>query len=853
MVLKYIEKALRFGESKKIKDLEAIVDHVAVLEPEIAELSDSDLKKKSSEFIDRLSKGETLDEILTEVFAVVRETAKRQLKMRHFDVQIMGGVVLHQGKIAEMKTGEGKTLAATLAVSLNAFKGDGVHLVTVNDYLAKRDVQWMGPIYNYLGLSISVLQHDSAYLYDPDYEIDDESVVDLRPIDRREAYSADITYGTNSEFGFDYLRDNMAGDRSDKVQRGHGFAIVDEVDSILVDEARTPLIISGAAEESTKLYRQFARIAPSLKDDVDYEVDEKTQTVAVSEKGISKVENSLGIDNLYEHVNTQLVHHLNQALRSLTLFKKDRDYIIKDGEVIIVDEFTGRLMLGRRYSEGLHQAIEAKENVAIREENQTLATITLQNYFRMYEKLAGMTGTAATEADEFLHTYKMETVIVPTHKPMVRDDMTDIVYKTEEGKFNAVIDDIVKRYEKGQPVLVGTISIEKSELLSRMLSKRGVDHEVLNAKQHEKEARIIEEAGEEKAVTIATNMAGRGVDIVLGEGVVELGGLHVLGTERHEARRIDNQLRGRSGRQGDSGSSQFYISLEDDLMRLFASERISSLMERFGFPEDIPIEHPLITRSIETAQRQVEAQNFSIRKHVLEYDDVMNTQREVIYSQRDEILAGDDIHSKVLNVIEKVIPRIVDLFISKEIHPEEWDLEGLLRYMQQLYPTEITVKDIDIETTSVESLHAMFLEEALRCYEKREKEIGKDMLRNLERIVMINVIDNLWREHLYEMDYLREGIGLRAIAQRDPLVEYKNEGFTMFQQMIEATKEDFLRYIYHLQVAQVEPSRPRPVLVTSDGEQQQESPKKEIRSDKVGRNDPCPCGSGKKYKKCHGA
>ncbi len=854
MVIKILEKALRFGEAKKERELNALVEKVGAFEPSISVLSDKKIKAKTSEFKKRVDSGETLEDLLPEAFAVVRETSKRVTSMRHFDEQIIGGIVLHQGNIAEMKTGEGKTLVATLPVYLNALNGKSVHIVTVNDYLAKRDVQWMGPIYQTLGMTVAVLQHDSAFILDPSYTVEDERMQNLRPVYRDEAYKADIVYGTNSEFGFDYLRDNMAQNAEEKVQRGYSYAIVDEVDSILVDEARTPLIISGAPEESTKLYKQFARIAPLLKTGVDYEVDEKTQTVAVTESGIARVEEHLGVDNLYDHVNTQFVHHLNQALRSLTLFKKDTDYIIKDGEVIIVDEFTGRLMFGRRYSEGLHQAIEAKEKVSIREENQTLATITLQNYFRMYEKLSGMTGTAATEADEFLHTYKLETVVIKTHKPMVRQDLTDVIYKTEEGKFTAVIDDITERHKKGQPVLVGTISIEKSEILSRMLQKRGIKHNVLNAKNHEREAEIIAQAGYKAAVTIATNMAGRGVDIILGEGVTDCGGLHVLGTERHEARRIDNQLRGRSGRQGDPGSSQFYISLEDDLMRLFAGERISSMMERMGFPEDVPIENQLVSRSIETAQKQVEAQNFSIRKHVLEYDDVMNTQREVIYKQRDEILKGGDIHAEVLEIIEELVPQVVDTFITKDIHPEDWDMEGLFRYMLQLYPVSFKADSLDIAGMSVEKMKVTFLEDALKAYEAREKELGGDMLRDLERMVMLNVIDNHWREHLYEMDYLREGIGLRAIGQRDPLVEYKNEGYGMFQDMIASIKEDFLRYIYHLQVTVTEPKRTKPVPIpTGDEEPEKKTEKKHPQSDKVGRNDPCPCGSGKKYKKCCGA
>jgi preprotein translocase subunit SecA len=866
LAFKQLEKMLRFGEAKQVKQLGDLVEKVNAVEPDIAPLTDKQLTAKTDEFKKRFADGETLEDLLPEAFAVTREAAKRVMNMRHFDVQIMGGIVLHQGKIAEMKTGEGKTLVATLAVYLNALAGLGVHIVTVNDYLAKRDVQWMGPVYTFLGLSVSVLQHETAYMLDSAIESADESLAGLRPIYRDEAYAADITYGTNSEFGFDYLRDNMATSPEEKVQRGHGFAIVDEVDSILIDEARTPLIISGAPEQAAQTYRQFARMVPMLKAGADYEVDEKTQTISVKEEGISRVEEQLGIDNLYDFSNTGLVHHLNQAVRAHALFKKDKDYIVKDGEVIIVDEFTGRLMEGRRYSEGLHQAIEAKENVAVKEENQTLATITLQNYFRMYEKLAGMTGTAATEADEFLHTYKLETVIIPTHKPMIRRDLADLIYRSEEAKFTAVIEDIADRNTKGQPVLVGTISIERSEVLSRLLSKRGVKHEVLNAKQHEREAHIIEKAGQPGAVTIATNMAGRGVDIVLGEGVTEVGGLHVLGTERHEARRIDNQLRGRSGRQGDPGSSQFYISLEDDLMRLFAKDRIAGLMERMNFPEDVPIEHPLINRAIETAQKQVEQQNFGIRKHVLEYDDVMNTQRELIYKERDQMLAGGDIHEPVVESIETIITEAVGLYINRDIHPEEWDVEGMMTYIEQLYPVSFSKDDIDISGDSPEAITMMFVDDAKAVLQAREKEVGAELLRQVERMVMLNVIDSRWREHLYEMDYLREGIGLRAIGQRDPLVEYKNEGFAMFSAMIDSIKDDFVRIIFHLQINEAEQvpveRLKQPVIETGPSLDAAlgEAPRPETRQappgsggQKVGRNDPCPCGSGKKYKKCCGA
>jgi len=843
-LFKMVERVLRMGEGKKLKMLEDKVEAVNAWEPEMAALSDSDLKVKTGEFKQRLSEGETLDDLLPEAFAVVREASKRVLSMRHFDVQIMGGIVLHEGKIAEMRTGEGKTLVATLPVYLNALEGKGVHVVTVNDYLAKRDSEWMGKIYEFLGLRIGLIQ------------------TDMHPMLRREAYAADVTYGTNNEFGFDYLRDNMATHIGERVQRNHHFAIVDEVDSILIDEARTPLIISGQPEQSADTYYTFARIIPRLKKGADYEVDEKHRTVAVTEDGVAKVEEALNIDNLYDHVNGQLVNHLQQALKAHALFKKDVDYIVKNGEVIIVDEFTGRLMEGRRYSEGLHQAIEAKEGVRIREENQTLATITLQNYFRMYDKLAGMTGTAATEADEFMHIYKLETVVIPTNKPMIRIDMPDSIYKTEETKFKAVIDDIVERNKEGQPVLVGTVSIEKSERLSKMLKRRGVPHEVLNAKQHEREAEIIAQAGKRGAVTIATNMAGRGVDIILGgnpqdaeeaEKVRESGGLHIIGTERHESRRIDNQLRGRSGRQGDPGSSQFYLSLEDDLMRLFGSQRIGNIMERLGVPDDQPIEHNLISKSIETAQKQVEAQNFGIRKHVLEYDDVMNKQREVIYEERRRVLEGEDLRERVLDMIDDVMNAAVGVFTADSEYPEEWDWDGLLSYVGQIYPLDWDKESIDINSITREELVEKLVETARARYEERERELGEDILRDLERLVTLEVIDNKWREHLYEMDYLKEGIGLRAIGQRDPLIEYKSEAYDMFQAMIESIKEDVLKYMFHVQVVREEPEMPKQrELVTSGPGDVPQSKTPKVNDDKIGRNDPCPCGSGKKYKKCCG-
>ncbi len=837
--LKILEKALSLLERGRKKELERKVAEVNFWEEKIAPLSDEKLKAKTEIFKRRLAKGETLDDLLPEAFAVVREVAKRTLNMRHFDVQIMGGIVLHQGKIAEMKTGEGKTLVATLPAYLNALTGKSVHIVTVNDYLAKRDSEWMGPIYEFLGLKVGLLQN----LMEPQF--------------RKIAYQCDVVYGTNSEFGFDYLRDNMATNLEEIVQRGHYYAIIDEVDSILIDEARTPLIISGPSERSAQLYRTFARLVPRLKEKIDYEVDYKTRTVVMTERGIKRVEEMIDVDNLFNPSNIHLINHLNQALKAHTLFKKDVDYIVKDGEVIIVDEFTGRLMYGRRYSEGLHQAIEAKEQVHIREENQTLATITLQNYFRMYEKLAGMTGTAATEADEFMHIYGLEVVVIPTNKPMIRKDLPDVIYKSEEGKFKAVVNDIIERYQRGQPVLVGTISIEKSEKLSEMLKKRGIPHQVLNAKHHEKEAQIIAQAGKEKTVTVATNMAGRGVDIILGgnppsltesKKIVELGGLHVLGTERHEARRIDNQLRGRSGRQGDPGSSQFYISLEDELMKAFGMDKVKNIMERLGLPDDQPIEHPLISKTIETAQKQIESQNFMIRKHLLEYDDVLNTQREVIYQERRRILTGDDLHEKVESILKDVVVGAVEAHTNKHIYPEEWDLDGLFSYFSTLIPLPFGKKDLDLKSLTQEELIEKILESTIEFYKKREEKLGSEVMRELERMIMLQVIDYHWREHLYDMDYLREGIGLRAIGQRDPLIEYKRESYDLFQNMLEMIKEDFVRYIFHVEVVE-EPRRQRVLNATGSGNSLRNA---QVSRKKVGRNDPCPCGSGKKYKKCCG-
>lgn len=817
---------------REIKKLSKIVEVINNLEPEISSLTDVQLKTKTGEFRERLDRGAALDDILPEAFAVVRETAKRTLGMRHFDVQILGGIVLHQGRIAEMKTGEGKTLVATLPAYLNALEGKGVHIVTVNDYLAKRDSQWMGEVYRFLGLDVGLIIHGL------DFE------------ERKKAYNAHITYGTNNEFGFDYLRDNMVLYKEHMVQRELNYAIIDEVDSILIDEARTPLIISGQTEQSTDIYYNFARFVPRLKRDVDYTVDEKAHSVVLTEEGIAKAERFLNIDNLYDERYMELAHHLNQALKAHVLMKRDRDYVVKDGQVIIVDEFTGRLMFGRRYSEGLHQAIEAKEGVRVERESQTLATITFQNYFRMYKKLAGMTGTAATEEEEFQKIYGLDVVVIPTNEPMIRKDYPDVIYKTEAGKFKAVVEEIIQCHSKGQPVLVGTVSIEKSELLSEMLRKRGIPHQVLNAKHHEKEAEIIAKAGQRGMVTIATNMAGRGTDIVLGDGVAELGGLHIIGTERHESRRIDNQLRGRAGRQGDPGSSRFYVSLEDDLMRLFGGDNIKNIMERLGMDDDQPIEHPLITRSIENAQKRVEARNFDIRKHVLEYDDVMNKQREVIYSQRKKVLEGENLKESILGMIEEVISNMVDTYCVEGVHPEEWDLKGLIEYAEDIFLPRNSFRIDNVEEVTREELKQRLVEKALALYESREKELGSDTMREFERVITLKIVDKKWMDHIDAMDQLRQGIGLRAYGQRDPVMEYKFEGYEMFKAMIRSIQEDTVKYLFKAQVQNI-PQRHQVVQRVSES-QENTGRKEPVRNQKVGRNDPCPCGSGKKYKKCCG-
>ncbi len=964
-----IDRVLRAGEGATLRRLKRIADQVNSIEEDFAPLSDAELRAMTDQFRERLDAGETLDDLLPEAFATVREAARRTLGQRHFDVQIMGGAALHGGNIAEMRTGEGKTLVATLPSYLNALAGKGVHVVTVNDYLAKRDAEWMGRIHRFLGLEVGVI------------------LAQMTPEERRKQYAADITYGTNNEFGFDYLRDNMAWGLEECVQRGHPYAVVDEVDSILIDEARTPLIISGPAEQSARWYTEFAKIAPRLRkseeedDGGDYEVDEKKRTVGVLESGVEKVEDWLGIENLYESVNTPLVSFLNNSIKAKELYKRDKDYVVMNGEVLIVDEFTGRILHGRRYNEGMHQAIEAKEGVTIQNENQTLATITLQNYFRLYEKLAGMTGTAQTEANEFSQIYKLGVVSIPTNKPMIRADQADVVYQTATAKFEAVVDDLADRHEQGQPVLVGTTSVEKSEVLSRMLKRRGVPHEVLNAKNHEREAAIVAQAGRKGAITVATNMAGRGTDIMLGgnpefiadlelhqrglspvetpedyekawpeavdkakravaeehEEVVGLGGLYVLGTERHESRRIDNQLRGRSGRQGDPGESRFYLSLEDDLMRMFNSDKVAHFMEWLKTPPEVPIESKAVSRSIRSAQTQVEQQNFEIRKDVLKYDDVLNRQRKVIYDERRRVLEGADLHEQIRDMIDEVVTAYVSGATS-EGFPEEWDLDMLWTAFGQLYQPTLTIAEVEEEAGGERAgLSREFLVETIRvdaqaAYDRREEELTADVMRELERRVVLSVLDRKWREHLYEMDYLREGIGLRAMAQRDPLIEYQREGYDLFNSMMEGIKEESVGNLFNLQVEvqqnpiveeadengsaapaapatgrQAQPSgrhargpaKPSPVRavpadstpnggaarpaaenaepgpqVVAKGLSRPQRPSRlsysapsedgggqvERRTDaggndkfaKVGRNAPCPCGSGKKYKVCHG-
>ncbi|HEY1331334.1 MAG TPA: preprotein translocase subunit SecA [Actinomycetota bacterium] len=890
-----LDKIGSFGEGRKARRLQDYATLVNTFEPEVEELSDDEFPVRTGELKARVQEGgESLDDVLPEAFALVREAANRAIGQRHYDVQVMGAAVLHQGNIAEMRTGEGKTLVSTMPAYLNALTGKGVHVVTVNDYLAKRDSEWMGPIYRKLGISVGLIQ------------------ANMSPEQRRPSYAADITYGTNNELGFDYLRDNMAMQLSDMVQRGHHYAIVDEVDSILIDEARTPLIISGMVADSAKWYQVFARLVPRLRRDADYEIDETKRTVSVLEDGVDKVERELGIENLYEEFNTPLVHHLQNAIRAKELYKRDVDYIVRQGEVLIVDEFTGRILEGRRYSEGLHQAIEAKENVRIKEENQTLATITIQNYFRMYDKLAGMTGTARTQAREFEEVYKLSAIEIPTNRPMVRSDEQDEIYKSEDAKWNAVVEDLVGRHEKGQPVLVGTISIEKSEKLSGYLNRRGVPHHVLNAKNHEGEAQIVAQAGRIGTVTVATNMAGRGVDIMLGgnpeylarrdmaandwdndryllfdmepeereayeaeyrplydkyrtqtdaehDEVVELGGLYVLGTERHESRRIDNQLRGRSGRQGDPGESRFYLSLEDDLMRLFAADRIERIMRALKWPDDEPIAAKMVSRAIQTAQKNVEEQNFEIRKNVLKYDEVMNTQRKVIYEERRKILEGLDLKDEAVEMVTEVVLETAGQYVSREIYPEEWDLDGLFTALTSVFPTRLTKADLEGRDDAAE-VQELIVADALEVYDAKEQELGVDestgqpLLRELERMVLLQITDTNWRSHLYEMDYLQEGIGLRAYGQKDPLVEYQRDAYAMFEEMKETIRDEFVRYVSHIEVVRHdEPPRPRPQRVQiHHGDDNGSQGAAETVGDKIPRNAPCPCGSGRKYKKCHG-
>ena len=778
----FIQKLLGNKNAKEIKRIRLIVDEINELEPSMLALSDTSLKTKTEEFKTRLAEGETLDDILPEAFAVVREASKRVLGMRHFDVQMIGGVVLHRGNIAEMRTGEGKTLVATLPVYLNALSGKGAHVVTVNDYLARRDSEWMGRLYNFLGLSTGLI------------------VAGLDYDQRKQAYASDITYGTNNEFGFDYLRDNMVVHADQMVQRPLNYAIVDEVDSILIDEARTPLIISGPGERSTERYYELAKIVPHLVKDEDYTIDEKQKTIAPTEEGITKVEKMLHIENLYDSSNLELNHLLSASLRAYAMMERDKDYVVKDGEVVIVDEFTGRLMFGRRYSDGLHQAIEAKEGLKVERESQTLASITFQNYFRMYEKLSGMTGTAKTEEQEFNNIYGLEVYEIPPNKVLARIDMPDLIFKTKAAKYRAVVRDVVERHKTGQPILVGTTSITQSEMLSDMLTKVGIPHNVLNAKHHEQEAEIVANAGQYGMVTIATNMAGRGTDISLGEGVAELGGLHILGTERHESRRIDNQLRGRSGRQGDNGSSQFFLSLEDDLMRIFGADNIAGMMDKLGMEEDEPIEHSLITKSIERAQKKVENHNFNIRKYILEYDDVMNQQREVLYEQRRLILNNQSLRETILHMVDNLIISSMNQYADEKLYPEEWNYEGLLRHLEIYFlePGMLTVEQM--EEFGRAELQEHLIDIAHREYEQREAMIGEANMRELEKAIMLKVVDSKWMEHLDSMDMLKEGIGLRAYGQKNPLVEYKFEAFDMFERMKEAITDDTIMYLYRIQI-----------------------------------------------------
>ncbi|OGQ87865.1 MAG: preprotein translocase subunit SecA [Deltaproteobacteria bacterium RIFOXYD12_FULL_56_24] len=834
-----------FGSKNErvLKAIQPLVTAINQLEPEIKKLDDASLAASTGLFKERLAAGATLDSLLPEAFAVCREAAWRVLEMRHFDVQLIGGLILHQGKIAEMKTGEGKTLAATLAVYLNALTGRGVHVVTVNDYLARRDAEWMGKLYRFLGLSVGSILH----------EMDDAA--------RREAYACDITYGTNNEFGFDYLRDNMKFDLKEFCQREFHFAIVDEVDSILIDEARTPLIISGPAEMSTELYEKADRIIPNFKVDEHYTMDEKARSVSLTEDGVSLGEKLVGVDNLYDPRNIEWLHHLNQALKANVLFKRDVDYLVRNDQVVIVDEFTGRAMEGRRFSDGLHQALEAKERVKVERENQTLASITFQNYFRMYEKLGGMTGTADTEAAEFKKIYNLDVVVIPTHNNMIRRDYADVIYKNAKAKDRAIIREIQELHKKGQPVLVGTISIDVSEKISAMLKKAGVPHAVLNAKQHEREAEIVADAGQKGKVTIATNMAGRGTDIKLGEGVVELGGLHILGTSRHESRRIDNQLRGRSGRQGDPGSSRFYLSLEDDLLRIFGSDRISGIMDKLGMEEDEPIEHAMISRAIENAQRKVEGHNFDIRKHLLEYDDVMNKQREVIYRQRREVLGTDDVHEVVTDMLPELAEMVAHEFAESRVSSEEWDWAGVSERMFGLFGFAGEWSEAEKKELDPAAFAELIITALTDRYARREQEIGAANMRHLERVVLLQIVDHHWKEHLLNMDHLKEGIGLRGYGQKNPLDEYKKEGFNMFGEMIGTMKSQTVSTLFRLQlvrdeeVAELEREQRQqrqPMQLSRGVDEDDEHKPFSREGEKIGRNSDCPCGSGQKYKRCCG-
>jgi len=842
MLGQFLTKIFGSQNERTLNKLNPLVDQINGLEAGLRGLDDDALRTQSIDLKARLANGEPLEDVIPEAFALVREASVRTLGMRHFDCQLIGGMVLHSGKISEMKTGEGKTLVATLPAYLNALTGRGVHVITVNDYLAGRDAEWMGQIYRFLGLEVGCILHG------------------LTDAERKAAYGADITYGTNNEFGFDYLRDNMKFQQDSLVQRDLNFAIVDEVDSILIDEARTPLIISGPAEKSTQLYYEVNGIIPRLKKEEDFTIDEKARSVTLTEEGVAHAEGLLKVENLYDPKNIDLLHHVQQALKAHSLFKRDVDYIVKNGEVIIVDEFTGRLMPGRRYSEGLHQALEAKENVRIENENQTLASITFQNYFRMYDKLAGMTGTADTEAAEFKKTYDLDVVVIPTNKPMIRKDFSDVIYKTRKEKFDAAMEEIVACHEKGQPVLVGTISIDISESFSKKLKKRGIPHTILNAKNHEKEAEIIAEAGQKGAVTISTNMAGRGTDIVLGDGVLELGGLHILGTERHESRRIDNQLRGRSGRQGDPGSSRFYLALEDDLLRIFGGERITGIMNKLGMEEGEPIENALITRAIENAQSKVEGHNFEIRKQLLEYDDVMNQQREVIYQQRREILTGEDLKPVIETIIGEMATQMAVASADERLPADEWDWKTLKESVLKQFNLRLSSPDADTLDGLNASGLAQYIEEAaLAAYQEREGAIGAENMRALERHIMLMTVDNLWKDHLLSMDHLKEGIGLRGYAQQNPLIVYKKEGFEMFQDLIERIKEETVGILYRVQLAESEAveelHRPREQpMIFSGGGDSPPPKKKPVRKaqKKIGRNAPCPCGSGKKYKHCCG-